>query len=237
MSSIQFFSVQSNPNSWSMATSSPVVIKNPTSSLSPIKTPTPVSNTVSSVPSARPLPEEFLPATSRQWTIASQQEYNGLSLKKRPTDISDIPEDDVQQQSLYKTELCRSFEETGVCRYGSKCQFAHGREELRPVVRHPKYKTEICKTFHSVGTCPYGKRCRFIHNSADVLNNTTSWANNWPSNDTCAIDTPTSVTPIISTDDDDEESEQVEQDEPVGQGLGRRLAIFESLCSITAEEH
>mmetsp|Transcript_22254 Transcript_22254/g.55822 ORF Transcript_22254/g.55822 Transcript_22254/m.55822 type:complete len:247 (-) Transcript_22254:139-879(-) len=50
-----------------------------------------------------------------------------------------------------------------MCRYGLKCQFAHGREELRPVMRHPKYKTEICKTFHTIGTCPYGKRCRFIH--------------------------------------------------------------------------
>ncbi|CAI5522377.1 unnamed protein product, partial [Closterium sp. Naga37s-1] len=43
---------------------------------------------------------------------------------------------------LYKTELCRSWEETGACRYGGKCQFAHGREELRAVARHPKYKTE-----------------------------------------------------------------------------------------------
>jgi len=67
--------------------------------------------------------------------------------------------------NLYKTELCRSFEETGTCRYGSKCQFAHGYPELRPAPRHPKYKTEICKTFHSVGTCPYGTRCRFIHTS------------------------------------------------------------------------
>lgn len=66
-------------------------------------------------------------------------------------------------QNLYKTELCRSFEETGTCRYGMKCQFAHGRNELRPVNRHPKYKTEVCKTFHTIGTCPYGKRCRFIH--------------------------------------------------------------------------
>lgn len=65
--------------------------------------------------------------------------------------------------NLYKTELCRSFEETGSCRYGSKCQFAHGFNELRPAPRHPKYKTEICKTFHSIGTCPYGTRCRFIH--------------------------------------------------------------------------
>jgi hypothetical protein len=39
---------------------------------------------------------------------------------------------------LYKTELCRSWEEKGSCRYGAKCQFAHGEEELRLVQRHPK---------------------------------------------------------------------------------------------------
>jgi len=32
---------------------------------------------------------------------------------------------------LYKTELCRSFTRTGYCRYGLKCQFAHGIHELR----------------------------------------------------------------------------------------------------------
>jgi len=72
-------------------------------------------------------------------------------------------EEELTQQNLYKTELCRSFSETGACRYGLKCQFAHGREELRVIVRHPKYKTEICKTFHTSGACPYGTRCRFIH--------------------------------------------------------------------------
>ncbi|KAF8922283.1 hypothetical protein CPB85DRAFT_1209381 [Mucidula mucida] len=64
---------------------------------------------------------------------------------------------------LYKTELCRSWEEKGSCRYGAKCQFAHGEEELRKVSRHPKYKTEICRTFWVSGSCPYGKRCCFIH--------------------------------------------------------------------------
>ncbi|KAJ3514606.1 hypothetical protein NLJ89_g2277 [Agrocybe chaxingu] len=64
---------------------------------------------------------------------------------------------------LYKTELCRSWEEKGSCRYGAKCQFAHGEDELRKVSRHPKYKTEICKTFWVSGSCPYGKRCCFIH--------------------------------------------------------------------------
>ena len=65
--------------------------------------------------------------------------------------------------SLYKTELCRTWEETGVCRYGPKCQFAHSGTELRTIDRHPKYKTEMCKTFWERGTCPYGKRCCFIH--------------------------------------------------------------------------
>ncbi|EPS99099.1 hypothetical protein FOMPIDRAFT_1024338 [Fomitopsis schrenkii] len=64
---------------------------------------------------------------------------------------------------LYKTELCRSWEEKGSCRYGAKCQFAHGEDELRKVQRHPKYKTEICRTFWVSGSCPYGKRCCFIH--------------------------------------------------------------------------
>lgn len=65
--------------------------------------------------------------------------------------------------NLYKTELCRSWEEKGTCRYGPKCQFAHGEDELKRVQRHPKYKTEICRTFWLSGSCPYGKRCCFIH--------------------------------------------------------------------------
>uniref|UniRef100_H3B7I7 mRNA decay activator protein ZFP36 n=1 Tax=Latimeria chalumnae TaxID=7897 RepID=H3B7I7_LATCH len=69
--------------------------------------------------------------------------------------------------SRYKTELCRTFEESGTCKYGAKCQFAHGMEELRDVSRHPKYKTELCRTFHTIGFCPYGARCHFIHNAEE----------------------------------------------------------------------
>lgn len=66
--------------------------------------------------------------------------------------------------SRYKTELCRPYEESGSCKYGDKCQFAHGYGELRNLARHPKYKTELCRTFHTIGFCPYGPRCHFIHN-------------------------------------------------------------------------
>jgi len=72
--------------------------------------------------------------------------------------------------SRYKTELCRPFSEHGTCKYGDKCQFAHGQAELRSVTRHPKYKTDLCRTYHSVGFCPYGPRCHFVHNLDEVTN-------------------------------------------------------------------
>lgn len=70
--------------------------------------------------------------------------------------------------SLYKTELCKRFSEYGSCRYGAKCQFAHGMPELRHVLRHPKYKTTKCKSYWGSGHCPYGSRCRFIHEEEPV---------------------------------------------------------------------
>lgn len=39
-----------------------------------------------------------------------------------------------------QTELCRSWEEKGSCRYGTRCQFAHGTQEVRSVARHPKVR-------------------------------------------------------------------------------------------------
>jgi len=73
--------------------------------------------------------------------------------------------------SRYKTELCRQFSENGECKYGDKCQFAHGFIDLKDINRHPKYKTELCKTFHSKGFCPYGPRCHFIHEINEKLDN------------------------------------------------------------------
>ncbi|KAG0440370.1 mRNA decay activator protein ZFP36L3 [Dictyocoela muelleri] len=68
-----------------------------------------------------------------------------------------------KRKILYKTEMCRQFEERGFCKYENKCQFAHSEKEMRCIDRHPRYKTEICKTFWEVGSCPYGRRCCFIH--------------------------------------------------------------------------
>lgn len=65
----------------------------------------------------------------------------------------------------YKTEICKAWEDLENCRFGSKCQFAHGKEELRPS-RFPsrnKSEKQVCKSYASTGSCMYGSRCRLIH--------------------------------------------------------------------------
>lgn len=107
-------------------------------------------------------PKTFFDVSSnKEWEVKVSP------VKKKKSSI----EEELNHQSRYKTELCRSWSETGSCRYGSKCQFAHGEAELRPLLRHPKYKTELCRSWAESGSCPYGSRCRFIHNEVDLKKN------------------------------------------------------------------
>jgi len=99
------------------------------------------------------------PTTGVQTMPSVKPEKVAFSRLKRNVDI----EEELTKQNLYKTESCQSWIVTGTCRYGVKCQYAHGKDELRTVLRHPKYKTEVCKTFSTTGQCAYGKRCRFVH--------------------------------------------------------------------------
>ncbi|CAN0874992.1 CCCH-type zinc finger protein moe-3 [Linum grandiflorum] len=44
---------------------------------------------------------------------------------------------------INKTELCRAWVDHGYCRYATKCQFAHGKEELRPPGLTVKNKSDV----------------------------------------------------------------------------------------------
>ncbi|KAF8091624.1 hypothetical protein N665_0441s0031 [Sinapis alba] len=79
----------------------------------------------------------------------------------------DALELEVYRQGMTKTELCNKWQQTGACPYGDNCQFAHGVDELRPVIRHPRYKTEVCRMIVTGATCPYGHRCHFRHSLTD----------------------------------------------------------------------
>jgi len=96
---------------------------------------------------------------STTWNVVNNVVQQGLDDQKKKNKNGGAK----VEQNLYKTELCRSFSEKGVCRYGNKCQFAHGSHEQRSILRHPKYKTEVCKTWRVSGSCRYGNRCRFVH--------------------------------------------------------------------------
>ncbi|XP_074872720.1 mRNA decay activator protein ZFP36 [Carettochelys insculpta] len=114
-------------------------------------------------PSSEQLPEPAAPRPPFR-TDRSLSMVEGKALPPPPPGFPPLqPPPAPALSSRYKTELCRTFSETGRCRYGAKCQFAHGPAELRSLSRHPKYKTELCHKFYLHGECPYGSRCHFVH--------------------------------------------------------------------------
>ncbi|XP_062109451.1 zinc finger CCCH domain-containing protein 15 [Humulus lupulus] len=92
-----------------------------------------------------------------------KQKVNVGGGKKKENHGGDPVELDVYKQGALKTEICNKWQETGECPYGDHCQFAHGVEELRPVIRHPRYKTQVCRMVLNGVVCPYGHRCHFLH--------------------------------------------------------------------------
>ena len=110
--------------------------------------------------------EQKLLTTSRQTLSQGSmtQEFQQAQNGSRPKSESEKEKVWKQKPERYKTELCRAFEDHNWCKYGSRCQFAHGMPELRQVEKHPKYKTQLCNAYHSTGYCKYGTRCHFIHN-------------------------------------------------------------------------
>jgi len=60
----------------------------------------------------------------------------------------------------YKTEICKNFLQ-GKCKFGNKCAFAHGKEDLRE--KSFECKAKVCKQFSEYGYCLYGERCHFKH--------------------------------------------------------------------------
>uniref|UniRef100_UPI00398E6D0E mRNA decay activator protein ZFP36L2 n=1 Tax=Pristiophorus japonicus TaxID=55135 RepID=UPI00398E6D0E len=109
----------------------------------------------------------FSESAERLQQHQQQQPLSPLHLVQQQQQQQKQPGGGQVNSTRYKTELCRPFEESGTCKYGDKCQFAHGMHELRSLTRHPKYKTELCRTFHTIGFCPYGPRCHFIHNAEE----------------------------------------------------------------------
>ena len=68
--------------------------------------------------------------------------------------------------------MCKNFELYGTCKYGDKCSFAHGKQQIMNKTDvSASYKTRICKKYVNNGYCPYGLRCQFIHDEREMAQN------------------------------------------------------------------
>jgi hypothetical protein len=102
---------------------------------------------------AMPTPQQTIAANAGR--AAAQAKINAANLAIDPS--GNGPSANNRKLGLYKTELCRSWEEKGTCRYGPKCQFAHGEDEIRRVARHPKVRNFYFSLSQPVSrslTCP-----------------------------------------------------------------------------------
>ena len=70
------------------------------------------------------LPEEILSKCDANQCRLCNVSFNDIQNSKNTSKVD---------TSRYKTTMCRSFSQSGSCRYGKKCQFAHGEYELQPV--------------------------------------------------------------------------------------------------------
>eukprot|EP01017_Pseudomicrothorax_dubius_P027374 TRINITY_DN3145_c0_g1_i1.p1 TRINITY_DN3145_c0_g1~~TRINITY_DN3145_c0_g1_i1.p1 ORF type:complete len:218 (+),score=35.17 TRINITY_DN3145_c0_g1_i1:35-688(+) len=69
-----------------------------------------------------------------------------------------------EYKKKYKTELCKNWEFSGTCKWGNKCSYAHGDNELKEKKHlHSNFRTTPCRQFHKNGSCFYGKRCQYVH--------------------------------------------------------------------------
>lgn len=103
--------------------------------------------------------------------LANEQKHNPFAFKNNRRILTK------DYKIKKKTELCSSYQETGACKYGNNCAFAHGEHELQKKVHVPSmYKTKLCQQFHTTGKCPYGHRCQFIHseNIGDLIKKDTN---------------------------------------------------------------
>nr|ACO12796.1 RING finger protein unkempt [Lepeophtheirus salmonis] len=110
---------------------------------------------------------------------------------RKPLNVSmNAPHNTNYHNSLaFKTVLCSNYTETGQCKYGDNCQFAHGSEQLRlpqplqaniqqqsipPISKFSGnspsvlYKTTMCANIRNKIPCPHGPSCLFAHSNGEL---------------------------------------------------------------------
>lgn len=111
---------------------------------------------------------------------ACQDFFNGDTGNQQPENENDQdtilnstlrkPKKKQTDETKFKTEMCKNWSEKGRCNYGTKCKFAHGKQELqdKSIQNKQRYKSKKCNSFHTSMFCPYGMRCLFAHDQSTL---------------------------------------------------------------------
>ncbi|XP_065867730.1 zinc finger CCCH domain-containing protein 56-like [Euphorbia lathyris] len=114
-----------------------------------------------------------------------------------------IPQMPARTNSKFKTHFCAKFR-LGNCRYGNKCQFSHGIQEMRKRLPVPVIDNNVlarnwngncrklCRMFYMGKRCTYGENCCFLHVNPETsgYGNSKPWlkrklCNIWESTGSC----------------------------------------------------
>lgn len=68
-----------------------------------------------------------------------------------------------------EVEVCRSYRNTGRCRFGDDCKFEHSEGE--PIAQPERRERGECFNFRDNGECAHADRCRFSHGPDDTRGN------------------------------------------------------------------
>ena len=73
----------------------------------------------------------------------------------------------VLDANVFRTKMCPQFSAKGTCQYGSICQFAHSRAELRRRPEEPQPVPYVpagsCQWFYLTNWCAFGADCQKTH--------------------------------------------------------------------------
>ena len=116
---------------------------------------------------------EGLSTSSEDNKMKEKLDNKFIMIKDKDAKKEPYKANNIDFKRKYKTELCKYYEINGYCKFGEKCVYAHGKENLRlKVTNTSSYRTKKCNQFFEKGYCPYGSRCQFAHQlTSNIINN------------------------------------------------------------------
>jgi len=124
-------------------------------------------------------PQNFSSLSISPSLVQSSTKNTSMSAQTQSITLPSTPppqnlRNDPHRLAKIKTELCLYYTQGWKCPFGSKCNYAHGIDELKytklidmeraGLVDDVKtYRTHPCFSWVSSGCCPFGQRCSCIH--------------------------------------------------------------------------